>query len=334
MKYIFLVILSLVIINPLLSQDTESNDETGKQDIKFNDETEEEKNWKDKTKLEFIIGTANCLTDLGGTDEQAGEGLAGFRDLEMKTTRHVIGFGVEHRLGWHLYQKLALYHAKVSGSDALTNNPKRRWRNLSFRSPIVELSYQIRFTINNDQGGHRYKLKGVRGRKSLQVNTYFVFGIGAFWFNPKAKYNGNWVALQPLGTEGQGQSAIEFNGKTITPSSKYSRISMVLPMAIGMTRQVNRDMSVALEMSYRKTFTDYLDDVSTVYYDQFAFSDPVAADLSIRSDELDSSLDPEYSSTYSGGYPSILNEPGQGRGDPDDKDGYLFFSITFKKRLR
>ena len=33
-------------------------------------------------------------------------------------------------------------------------------------------------------------------------------GVGGFYFNPKAKYEGKWVSLQPLGTEGQG-----LNGK-------------------------------------------------------------------------------------------------------------------------
>ncbi|MBL4715080.1 MAG: hypothetical protein JKX95_00460 [Bacteroidia bacterium] len=164
-----------------------------------------------------IIGVSNFLGELGGTDDVGGEGLAGFRDLEFKTTRHAIGIGMQYRMGEQFYSKINIIHGKVAGDDKLTAEPFRRWRNLHFRSPIVELSYNVMFTINKEQGGHRYKLKGVRGRKSLQMNTYFFAGIGGFWFNPKAKYNGKWTALRKLGTEGQGLPSIKYANYTITP---------------------------------------------------------------------------------------------------------------------
>ncbi|MBL4654387.1 MAG: hypothetical protein JKY33_01010 [Bacteroidia bacterium] len=279
-----------------------------------------------------IIGVSNFLGELGGTDDIGGEGMAGFRDIEFKTTRHAIGIGMQYRMGEQFYSKINLIHGKVAGNDNLTNEPFRRWRNLHFRSPIVELSYNVMFTINKEQGGHRYKLKGVRGRKSLQMNTYFFVGIGGIWFNPKAKYEGKWVALRKLGTEGQGLPQITFPDikEPISPSKKYSPVTLVIPIGLGFRRQINRQLNMAIEYGIRKTFTDYLDDVSTVYYDPFLMSD-MAADLSIGANEFkDLSLDPNASiQSVTDPHFSYTTSPGQRRGDPDDKDVYMFFVLTF-----
>ncbi len=44
--------------------------------------------------------------------------------------------------------------------------------------------------------------------------------------------------------------------------------------------------NLAIEGGFRKTFTDYIDDVSTVHVDPAAFTDPIAAALSDRGPEV------------------------------------------------
>ena len=58
---------------------------------------------------------------------------------------------------------------------------------------------------------------------------------------------------------------------------------------------------------YRFTFTDYLDDVSTVYIDPNSFTDPIARELADRRPEL--GLEPA--------------SAGDKRGNPDKNDGYF-----------
>ena len=98
----------------------------------------------------------------------------------------------------------------------------------------------------------------MRRHKTRNSYVYFSVGVGVFWFNPKALYGGTWYELQKLGTEGQGLP----NG-----AKKYSRISISIPMVIGVRFIVGKKMTIGLEYNFRKTFTDYIDDVSTTYYD-------------------------------------------------------------------
>ena len=69
---------------------------------------------------------------------------------------------------------------------------------------------------------------------------------------------------------------------------------------------------IAAEMNYRKTNTDHIDDVSAVHFvDTTTFSNPLAASLSYRADEIQNTKYPFY---------------GQ-RGNPNKKDNYYSFLI-------
>jgi hypothetical protein len=140
---------------------------------------------------------------------------------------------------------------------------------------------------------------------------YVFAGIGVFHFNPKGELNKEWYELQPLGTEGQG----------ISPArSKYKRTQLCIPIGFGGRYFFNRRWGMGFEFGIRKTFTDYIDDVSKTYYDNDAISQangPIAAALAD---------------------PSLVETPstnvGSQRGDPSDKDAYMFmiFSIHYKLR--
>jgi hypothetical protein len=94
------------------------------------------------------------------------------------------------------------------------------------------------------------------GKKNIRF--YLTLGTGFIYFNPKAEYNGKNYSLKKLSTEGQGLS----NG-----AKEYSKISLVIPYGIGASKDINEKMAMFFELTNRKCFTDYLDDVSTVYYD-------------------------------------------------------------------
>jgi hypothetical protein len=80
---------------------------------------------------------------------------------------------------------------------------------------------------------------------------------------------------------------------------------------------LNPFLNVAIESGHRITFTDYLDDVSTVYKDQASFSDPIAAALADRKPEL--------------GLPG--RPTGSIRGNPDKNDGYMLLNVKFEYYL-
>ncbi|MEW6467320.1 MAG: hypothetical protein AB1458_00260 [Bacteroidota bacterium] len=274
---------------------------------------------KVRYKYELIggLGVANFLGDLGGRDAV---GTNGIRDLELLLTRPAVNIGGRYRLNEYAYVKSMLSFGMVRGDDKLTNEPFRRNRNLSFRSPIVELSVQFEASFQKEQQDHRYKIKNAKGFKNIDTRFYGFAGIGVFFFNPQAQYlDGHWTNLRKLGTEGQGILA----GKEI-----YSPVNICIPLGIGARWAIDRFWGISVEVGMRKTFTDYIDDVSTLYA-----TDTVTA---VRGPVAGYFADP---SQQQGPYPYSVDD-GQQRGDPRDKDAYMFITVnvnykmTYRKKTR
>src|SRR5690606_4458195 len=76
----------------------------------------------------------------------------------------------------------------------------------------------------------------------------------------KGELDGQWYALQPLQTEGVS----------------YSKINFSIPAGIGFYYTIDRKYRLGLELGWRTTFTDYIDDISDKYVVQ---TDPLTAQL-------------------------------------------------------
>lgn len=263
--------------------------------------------WK-KIRHEAIVGfgASSFLGELGGAN-QAGTHF--IRDFEFKATRGLFEVGYRYKLYEDWAVKGAVWSGWVSGSDALTQDIHRSERGLSFRSPIVELTANIEYSILNERYGHRYDLRRVKGKKNTP-NLYLFTGISAFYFNPKAKYTDDkWYALQPLGTEGQGR---------VPTREKYNRIAMAIPFGFGLNYMLDRNWGVGGEFGFRYTFTDYIDDVSTTYVDPALFNDdPIAQYFH----------DPTNGTWLGTG-------PLQQRGDSHYNDFYMFLSVNASYKIR
>jgi len=270
----------------------------------------------DKCESTYGFGFTNFLGELGGANQF---GTNGLRDLELILTRPAVHLGFRYRRSPVLSFRVNLNYGRLAGRDSLTREEFRRNRNLSFRSPIVELSFQTEISIVQLKSTKsRYKLQGVRGRSGVDLNVYLFVGVGGFYFNPKAKYNGSWYALQPLGTEGQGIAASR---------TRYKRVQACFPIGVGF-RVPMRDKywTIGFEYGMRITTTDYVDDASTTYFSPTLISNkygPVAAALSNRSKGPGS---PDYKPG------SAIT--GQQRGDPTDRDAYMFGVLTLTDRLK
>jgi opacity protein-like surface antigen len=280
--------------------------------------------FKDLKEYVLGFGATNFLGDLGGTP-MIGSDSFSMRDLDWPATRPLVYAGYRYRF----YDRAAvtgnLTFGYLYGNDQLTDNEFRRFRNAHFRSPIVELSGQGEFLMSRQREGHRYRLKGVQGWKFENIESYVFLGIGLLWFNPQAKYfDGKWYKLQPLGTEGQ----------IVLPHRKpYSRITFTVPIGIGAKYALDKNWSIGLEYGLRKTFTDYIDDVSTVYFDPEVIKQEQTKEMlgEIAAYFADPSIkdpqDPYYIDL--GGNPAGLQ-----RGDPTDKDSYMFLVIKIFYRFR
>jgi len=256
----------------------------------------------------YGLGATNFLGELGGADQ---EGTNFVRDLEFSMTRPLFSLGIRYRITETVSTKTMLSYGWLRGDDKLTNERFRHYRNLAFRSPIAEFSNQFEYSIIREKQGHRYNLRRVRGLKGFKTNTYFFAGFGVIYFNPKNKYNGKWYALQPLGTEGQG---------LVPTRQKYSRISMCIPYGIGFKYGLNRRLNIGLEFGARKTFTDYIDDVSTTYFDNQMIREAKGDVAAYLADPSDHTY-PNQTAAY------------QQRGDAKDKDSYMFLILNLTYKL-
>lgn len=204
-----------------------------------------------------------------------------------------------------------LGYGQVRATDKAADEPTRYSRNLSFRNNIIEFSARGEF--------HPFSIKDVGRtyRYSLQFNAYGFLGIGVFYNNPQAEYNGTWTALQPLQTEGVS----------------YSKIVPAIPLGAGFEFRINKHHIVGFEFGARMTFTDYIDDASTTYQNPSTFTDPTALALQDRSIELEGSGDPLFigSEYYSYGTNPNANAP---RGNPDNNDWYAFAGVNYSYALK
>ncbi|GHS84735.1 hypothetical protein FACS1894201_03510 [Bacteroidia bacterium] len=190
----------------------------------------------------------------------------------------------------------------VRADDVRLDNP----RNLGFRSSITELSAIAEFNFREYFTGSRTKYR---------FSPYLFGGVGVFFYNPQASYydaiteETSWVDLRPLSTEGQG--LLDFPNRKM-----YSLAQIAIPFGLGFKYSLSKKIAISLEWGMRKTFTDYIDDVSTTYVDPnilLAEIGQLAASLADRSE--------------------TPNAIGSARGNSNTKDWYSFFGVMFTYKI-
>ena len=166
--------------------------------------------------------------------------------------------------------------ARIAGDDFKTNSdPKYNTnvlfaRNLQFRNDLKEFSLQGIFNLIPDNRSYD---------RRPQFGAYLFGGIAMTAHNPKALYvdvdgKKDWVKLQKLGTEGQGNDGY---------AKPYSLVQLAIPVGVGLRYKINSRFDISAELGFRFTFTDYLDDLAGNYADPSVFaSDPIALALSNR----------------------------------------------------
>lgn len=188
---------------------------------------------------------------------------------------------------------LRYMHGSVKGDDGLSSESDNLARNLSFKSKIDELSALLRLRL--------FSIK-----KQRAVNPYGMFGLGYFWFNPKADYNGKTYSLQPLGTEGQYITGGNY-------PKPYKLRSASLTAGIGLFFRVNDQFAIRLEASPQLTFTDYLDDTSANYADSTQLANTPKGSIAVL-----------LASKRAKGYPNA----GRSRGNPERDDVIVTLGLS------
>ena len=223
-----------------------------------------------------------------------------FGDLNTHVSFEYIGpgtgFFARYNISTRFANKSDINYGIVSANDASSSDPFEKARNLSFKSNIVEVSDELEFNF----------FKYDKHKPEFAFTPYLFVGLSAFYFNPVANYQGVNYSLQPIGTEGQNAPG----------NSKYVRVSAAIPVGGGFKYSFHPAWTLGAEIGFRKTLTNYLDDVASVYPTKvvsYTTSSAIARALSDRSGEV--------------GEP--IGTPGKQRGTNNNAtDSYMFLGLT------
>lgn len=137
--------------------------------------------------------------------------------------------------------RIGITQGKLTGDDS--NVPDRQTiRGLNFRTIVTDIA--LTGEIN---------LLRLGNENSLQVAPYLTGGIAVFYFNPQTEIDGDFIDLEPIGTEGQGLPGYE---------EPYRLAQAAVPMGLGLKFIFKNRVTLGFEFVGRKLFTDFLDDVS------------------------------------------------------------------------
>ncbi len=257
------------------------------------------------TEVGLFLGTSFYLGDLNP------KGL-------FKQSQPAFGAMARYNMNWHWAVRGQVTIGWLKANDALSDDPAQIYRNLSFKSIVADFSATLELNF----------LRFRPGDPKTPFTPYIFGGICLFKFNPKADISdstyvfggvpyfvkGGSYALQPLGTEGQN-----------TPDNqlqKYSLTQVGIPFGAGVKFNVGEHFIIGAEWTFRKTFTDYLDDVSGNYADPIklaAQNDGTSAALSDRS--IPNPLEP-------------ASNIGRQRGNAKTKDWYSFAGVTITYKIK
>jgi len=227
-----------------------------------------------------MAGVANYYGDLNAN--------FGFKNIRPSTS-----FILKQHINQYISVKGTASYGRLVGSDEQHSQVFEQTRNLSFQSNIFELAAQVELNF------FRYELQNL----NHYFTPYITTGAAVFRFNPKAELNGEMIDLQPIGTEGQMNPDISNN-------FPYKLNQFAIPLGLGFKYWIGGDWSIGGEITYRKTFTDYIDDVSDAYVDDFILG-PIAQQVHDLSEEE----------------PNTLGTSEKQRGNRISTDDYLFGGV-------
>lgn len=140
--------------------------------------------------------------------------------------------------------------ATVTASDEVIK--WRPERGLNFTSKINDFSLVAEFNF----------IEYYTGNPKKNVSPYIFGGISVFHYTAFTTVGDQLVNLSDYATEGPVDPDAKWYVKMF---GKTSPIGVSIPFGIGVKFSLSRHMAGTVEWRMQKTFTDYLDDVATVY---------------------------------------------------------------------
>lgn len=267
------------------------------------------------------FGAANYLGDIGGKELTRRDFVW---DMHLNQTRWAIGGFARYKRSKRIAFAANFDYLRIQDADRFTTNPARRARNMNFRNDLFELGARAELTIwyDNDVGN--------RGYYNPDFKMYLFGGVAGFYHRPLGQIyteegvvenSATWYDLRSFRTEGQ--------------ESPYSMVGVAIPAGIGLHFTFNKTWRVGWELSWRTTFTDYLDDISTNYAQPNTREEANWVNQSYPSliQEINNQNPGADLSPLSFQYLDNIDRQPK-RGDPTNNDSYLTTQFMVSKVIR
>lgn len=263
------------------------------------------------TLLKYLLGISFLLSSSNSMAQYVEIGLFGGaisfdgdvnKGSLLSNTQPAFGAFVRYNINPHITTRINFHKGTLQADDNNSSDLAIRQRNFSFQSDLIELSVMGELNI----------LPFVPDDPNHVFAPYLWAGIGVCWFDPTTNYQGKVIHLQTIGTEGQG---LEGN------AAKYGLMQLTVPLGIGLKYALSPRIHIGIEIGYRYTTSDYIDDVSTVYLSPRVLQQngDLAVALSNRTAE------------YTGLPANDLI--GARRGNSNNKDSYLLWGVHLSASL-
>lgn len=207
-------------------------------------------------------------------------------------TQVAYGLVVRYNIDTRWSVKMSAIQGKVKGDAAASGFLPDR--GLSFSSQVTDIAAVAEFNF----------MPYFTGSSRDGISPYIYAGFSVFFYDPV----NSGISLRDMGTEGQN---LGYEGR-----KPYATYSFSIPFGIGAKFSLAKRLGLQVYWEVHKTFTDYLDDVSTTYY---------LNGRSITPDDLAGIASD----------PTRNHDPGMQRGNAKNNDWYglLGISVTYKFNL-
>ena len=284
-KLIFTIVLSMVLTSGFAQINKKQIKKKNKQMANFKGN---KNSFTSQKRYYYISAGVNTMNYFGDIAPKSG-----VFSTKISSTRPGFTGSFGARIGSRYTVQASLSFGTLFSDDNKAADPtgdlsKYRYvRNLHFRNNITELSVVGIIDLFENQGSYLSR---------VQFTPYAVIGIAGFHHNPQAKAPetsvhtgaslpeaGQWVSLQPLGTEGQYADLLETDvNYGIKP---YSLWQIAIPFGLGARYNLGEALDISLDITFRYLFFDYIDDISSNYVDLGVLDGDLAKAMSDRSQE-------------------------------------------------
>ena len=211
---------------------------------------------------------------MGGASNYLGE--TAFRFLDRDQYRWSAGVFGQYNISRWFSLRVGVNFFRLAGEDISDSDLGRRKRLANFKNDIFEGAATVHFHVlqYGISKGEKFApaiYAGISVFRNNPMARIFVgldkeFGEPMFYKNSDG--DEVWVPLREIGTEGQTAGGPDSEFSDREPPKQYSMWQVAFPMGVNLDYIINKRWVIGIEIGFRLTVTDYLDDISGFYYDR------------------------------------------------------------------